>query len=72
MAPDVTNAAANSTSATVGTAVHYSCNAGYTFIDGDTERITVCDTDTQQWIDLPTECMCKLGLILLMPTIETF
>lgn len=56
--PVVSNAEANSTQTEVGSYVKYTCTSGYTYIDGDKERITHCD-QSAKWVALPTECRSK-------------
>lgn len=57
--PPVTNATADTTVGIINTVVVYTCNPGYTFVDGDTERSAYCDLYTQKWIGVPKECMSE-------------
>ena len=43
--------------------VEYTCDEGYTFIDGETVKIAYCDLETLQWIGAPTQCYSKLFVL---------
>lgn len=57
--PVVPHSTTNTTSTVIDSYVQYTCDDGYTFIDGDKKRVAYCDMDTLQWINLPTECSSK-------------
>ncbi|XP_067935072.1 sushi, von Willebrand factor type A, EGF and pentraxin domain-containing protein 1-like [Watersipora subatra] len=58
--PAVPNASANTTAGIIETVVEYTCNDGFFFIDGDTQRTAICDIFSLDWVGVPIECFSSL------------